>query len=730
MILYFFLSFLLIFPAFAESTRSWEQSRYDEFEKGTPDHVALRSDGRLWLAPRFQEIYDAPLSYVWALAQDSKGNLFAGGGPSGRVFKIAPDGKKSTFFETDALEIHALAVDAKDNVYAATSPDAKIYKIEPSGHSSLFVDPKVKYVWAMAFNSHGDLFLATGDKGEIYRVDPSGKSSLFFKTDQAHIRSMLIEKSDDVLVGTDPGGLVIRVRASGAPGFVLYQSSKKEITALATSSDGVLYAAGVGARGGASPAVAPLPAAPPPASSPLPAMLGGQGGPAAQAPVPLAMPLPSTLRTNVSGGSEVFRIGLDGEPRRLWTGEDIVYALGFGGRGKLLIGTGNRGRILELENEHVYSLLIKAAPTQVTAFLPGKNGAIYAATGNVGKVYRLGPDLEPKGTFESEVFDARMFSHWGQLNWKGTATTSSKLTLYARSGNLNTPDQYWSQWSKPITSADGAPLDSPPARFVQWRAVLETTGADSPLLESVSIAYEPKNVAPAITELEATPANYRFPDPSASTASASQTLSLPAMGARAAPHTGAAAVQPPRSMNKAKGYMGARWLAQDDNEDQLVYKAEIRGVKEQNWKLLKDKVEQPYVSFDSTAFADGFYQIRVTASDSPSNPGPEALNNTKESEPFYIDNTPPVLSNLTAAAEGGRLRVRFHAADALSDIEKSEYSVDGGDWKVMLPATRLFDSKELDYDFLTDTVTAGEHTVAIRVSDQNENLAAAKAIVP
>src|ERR1043166_8814371 len=205
MLFYIFLSFVLAFPSLAESTRNWEQSRYDEFEKGTADHVALRSDGRLWLAPRFQEVYDAPLSYVWALAQDSKGNLFIGGGPGGRVFKVTPDGKKSTFFETDALEIHALALDAKDNLYAATSPDSKIYKIDPAGKSSLFVDPKVKYIWSMSFNSHGDLFLATGDKGEVYRVSPAGKSTLFFKTDQAHIRSMLIDKGDDLLVGTDPG---------------------------------------------------------------------------------------------------------------------------------------------------------------------------------------------------------------------------------------------------------------------------------------------------------------------------------------------------------------------------------------------------------------------------------------------------------------------------------------------------------------------------------------------
>ena len=149
---------LLALPLAAQTTRTWEQSRFSEFEKGTARGVALRSDGKLGLAPRFQEIYDAPTSYLWALARDSKGNVYTGGGPGARVFKIAPDGGKSTVFENEALEIHALAVDRQDNIYAATAPDSKVYKIDPAGRSTLFLDTKAKYVWAMAFNARGELF--------------------------------------------------------------------------------------------------------------------------------------------------------------------------------------------------------------------------------------------------------------------------------------------------------------------------------------------------------------------------------------------------------------------------------------------------------------------------------------------------------------------------------------------------------------------------------------------
>ncbi|MBI3693637.1 MAG: hypothetical protein HY238_02185, partial [Acidobacteria bacterium] len=413
---------------------------------------------------------------------------------------------------------------------------------------------------------------------------------------------------------------------------------------------------------------------------------------------------------------------------RLWTSnDDVVYALGFNPQGKLLIGAGNQGRIFQLESDHVYSLLRKAAPAQITAFLQEAGGRVLVATANVGKVYGLGPEIEPKGTFESDVFDAAIFSRWGRLHPKATLPHGATLTLYARSGNLSGPAQYWSKWSSPVRPPEGAPVDCPPARFVQWKAVLETSGAALPVLDSVTLAYQPKNIAPTISDLEVTPPNHKFADPPV-TASSTQTLTLPALGAKPAPPL-TVAPQPVRTMNAAKGYLGVRWLAQDENEDDLAFRIEIRGVNEQNWKVLKEKVEQQHFSWDSTAFADGWYRVRVTASDAPSNPGPAALTYTKESEPFVIDNTPPLISAPAAAIEGGRIRVRFHVADALSEIDRSEYSVDGGEWQMMLPATHLFDSRELDYDFLTPEVKPGEHTIAIRVWDANDNLATAKAVV-
>ena len=181
-------------------------------------------------------------------------------------------------------------------------------------------------------------------------------------------------------------------------------------------------------------------------------------------------------------------------------------------------------------------------------------------------------------------------------------------------------------------------MASPPARFVQWQATLTADSAGhSPELESVDVAYLPKNVEPRIDEIEITPANYKFPPPSTPLIAApSQSLSLPPMGRRATPSlsisTDGSTTTP--AMQFAKGFIGARWLASDPNGDPMIYTVEIRGVNETEWKLLKDKVAEKYLSWDSTAFPDGEYRLRVTASDAPGNPPAEALTSRMESAPF------------------------------------------------------------------------------------------------
>ena len=102
--------------------------------------------------------------------------------------------------------------------------------------------------------------------------------------------------------------------------------------------------------------------------------------------------------------------------------------------------------------------------------MPGEGGKIFAATANAGKVFTLGPGYDSNGSFESDAFDAKIFSHWGRLTWWGeNGAMKDKVAFYVRSGNTSSPDKNWSPWAGPYKISGGAEVSSPAARFVQWK---------------------------------------------------------------------------------------------------------------------------------------------------------------------------------------------------------------------------------------------------------------------
>ncbi len=704
----------------AGETKFWQHDEMSEFERGDAKNLSLRSDGRLFLAPKVTELFDPSTAFLWGLARDSKGVLYAGGGVLGgtksKLFAIE-NGNGRLVAEVDGLAVQTIAIDRQDRVYFATSPDGKVFRLSAGGKAEVFYEPKTKYIWALAFSRSGDLFVGTGDEGEIHRVTPDGRGSVFFKTEETHVRCLAFDANDNLVAGTDPSGLVLRVSPRGE-GFVLYQAPKREITSIAVAADGSVFAAGAGNK--TSGAFVPLPAATPASAPPVGGGITIQTGP----PRPVAASTPAAAAPSVTGGSDVYKIQADGYPRRVWSHPlDIVYALALDGSGHALIATGNKGNIYRLESEAVYTLLLHLPPSQVTTLLSTSSG-VFATTGNIGKVYQIGPSVEASGTLESEVLDASGFTFWGRLRFQGKRT-AGQVKLETRSGNLGRAQKNWSSWMAVSMSSDGTGrIPSPPSRFLQYRLTL--TGPVEVSL--VEIAYQGKNVAPVVERVETTPSNYKFPAPS-NPVLTNNSLTLQPLGKHSASSSTAfsdAGISP--TMTYAKGQVGARWLANDENGDTLLFRVEIRGVNETQWKLLKEKIRERYYSWDSTTFPDGEYLVRVTASDEPSNPPDQALTARMESDSFFIDNTPPEISELRATSSGNRLDLRWKAKDAISVIGKAEYSINGGDWRVAEPTTRLSDSLQHEYAVSIERPT-GEVTIAVRVSDELDNQAAAKTVV-
>lgn len=723
--------------ASAQGTKLWSVERYDEMEKGNAEGVTIRSDGRLEAGPAASLVYETGKSYAWALVSDAAGNGYVGlGGTaagSAVVMKVTPEGKATEIFAGKELAVQAVRVAADGSVLAATSPDGKVYRIPAGGGAAAVVfDPSTteerpKYLWDLAVGKGGEVYVAAGAPAVVYRVAAGGgKAEVLFRTADQHIRCLLLAADGTLWAGSDGAGVVYRFATgtAGAKPFAAYAAGRREITALAMDAAGDVYAAGVGTKGHSA-----LPQLP---------VTGGVG-----VTITFVQPGSSTAagtNTLVPDGSEIYRIGADGAPQKLLTlKDDVVYALAVRG-GSLLAATGNRGRVYRVDTNGSgrFSDVAHLEASQGMAFAAVKDGLL-VATSNSGKVFRLGDGVAQAATYTSDVFDAQSFSRWGRAEVRSGGAAG--FDLFVRSGNVESPVMGWSEWAR--VSADGS-FAVPPGRFVQWKAVLRSGGS----VDAVGLNYLQRNLAPVVDEVVVQP-GARVTPVAPVAANATVQVAFPAAaGATPAVSFSTDANAAPLMAQKDKTAVTVRWMAHDDNGDELMFAVWYRGVSEANWRLLKDKISERVYSFDSALLPDGSYEVKVVASDAPVHTDAEALTGERASEVFVVDTTPPVPGVLTATkqtlfeqsgpnkAASTFIHATLEVRDATSPIAHAEYSIDAGPWQYLEPVGKVSDSLAERYDFTVAVPAATapvndakEHVLAVRVYDRYENVVAVKAVV-
>lgn len=720
-------------PALGQGTRLWPQSRYEDFDKGTPESVAIDSPGVLTPGPVLKPIAMTPSTYIWSAASAADNAVYLATGSPATVLHVTADGKTERVFTSKDLGVQVVRTGPDGALYAATLPSGKVYRLKQNDRNqdetgaTVVFDPasvpaRPKYVWDMQFDAKGRLYLATGGPAGIYRVNPArpgDRPELFFQSDEVHVRALAFDRSGNLIAGTDGSGLVYRISPEGK-GFVLYNAPRREITALALGPDGTIYASAVGEKGHSS--LPPLPV---------------QGTPNVTATITIVQPGSVQAfngNTVIPDGSEVYELPAEGAPRRLWSGrDDIVYALHWT-PGGLLAATGNRGRIYQIREDGTYADVAHLEAGQAAAIAPGPGG-LYVATSNTGRLYTLSSKPAVSGTYTSRVYDAGAVSQWGQAETE----PANSGELYVRVGNVDNPARGWSDWKQVKPGAGVLGLE--PARFIQWKAVLNTGSR----LTSVGINYLPVNSAPVVDEVmvasgaRVNPAA-AVPPPSA----ANLVLNFPSAQSNAINFVPDANHEPLQAV-RDRSSITVRWAAHDDNGDELSFSVYYRGEDEANWQLLKDRLNERWYSFDAALLPDGPYRIRVVASDAPShNPG-EALTGARVSDRFVVDTAPPVVTMLTTQKTAGGLHIVFSAADSASPIAHAEYSVDAGPWQYIEPVGRLSDARSEHYDFTADLTRAAllaadgndnplppanpsEHVVAVRIYDRFENVGTGKAV--
>jgi WD40 repeat protein len=712
----------------------WTVSTQADFLKGDVEDLSIDSDGRVFLGPSTSLLAETAAPFLWTVASGADGTLWAGTGNEGKVLKVGKDGKLTTFFDATELEVHAIAPAPHNGLYVATSPDGKIYSVSADGTAKTFFDPDDKYIWALAVDKSGNLFAATGDKGVIYKITPDGQGSRFYKTNATNVVALAFAKSGELIAGTESPGRVFRIDAAGKA-FVLLDSPFKEIHAVRVADDGTLYAAAMSAqptapvedrpteRPGPEPGRPPVPTVTAEITSMAVIDTPGSGA---------AAQMPPGVPRRASKGA-VYRIRPNGLWDTFWeTGEDSPYDLLLEPEGSLLVGTSPEGKIFRVTGDPARAtLLARATARQITALLRERSGRIVGATSNPGKLFALSAGPAKRGTYDSDVRDAGTVASWGVIRWR-VAARAGQVQVVTRSGNTATPDDTWSAWSKPYSSSEGEQIVSPNARYLQWRAVLTSDTATSPVLTSVTAAYLPRNLRPDVVSITLHPSGTVFQRPFSSgeleiagfednTSDGRQPVQ-PQSGPGGQPPLG---TPPPLGRRiYQKGLQTIVWKAEDANGDRLQYDVSYRREGETAWKVLKRAIWDPIFVWDTTSVPDGTYLVRITASDAPSNAPTTALAGDMESVNFDIDNTPPRIDIKPAVRGNGRTTIAFTVRDEQSPVQRVEYSLDASRWRVVYPKDGIPDSRLEEFEVALEDNEAGRNVI-IRATDAMNNISTA-----
>ncbi|MBI4751571.1 MAG: hypothetical protein HY774_24075 [Acidobacteria bacterium] len=662
-------------------------------------NLSVSDRGRLSLSPRNEVVFDTRQPYIWSCARDGQGTTYVGTGHEGQVYRIDPAGQSKLIADFDELDVTALAVGSKGTLWAATSPNGKVYQIESDGTRTVFFNPEEKYIWALETTDRGELIVATGDKGIVYRVDPSGKSVVVFDSTEVNITSLAVDRLGNIYAGSDPGGVVYRIEGPGKA-FAVFDSALREIHRLLIGKNGTVFALAVDDKA-VRPASEPVSTGKESVSVTL---LSDSAS-----PISSAVNLVNTRSESGAAQSVLYGIQPDGETE-IWWGSTELVGLDCleTPQGTILIGTGTHGRLFEVDRQGQTHMVFQTTEDHISNIEAGSSGEVWVTTSNFGKVWKITPGTASDGQYVSPVQDAKCVADWGMISWRG----GGEIRVQTRSGNTEIPDDTWSGWSVEVVLGDGEKIKSPTARYLQWQIRFSPASR----LDSLKVAYMPKNIAPRISSLTVLSPGIALQetaqppiDPAILTAGLDPAL------------FGLSGNLPPRKVFQ-KGARSLQWQGEDANGDQLVYQVSYRLVGQSAWVLLGATQRASFFLVNADVLPDGLYEFKIEVTDAPSNPANRVLVGYQISDPVEVDNSPPAISlkgEPTPRTSG--TSVEFQISDQMSLVRRVEYSVNGGSWIPLSPMDGISDQKTETFELeLKHSGTA--QLVAIRAYDEAANV--------
>ena len=691
------LSFLalaaLTVPAAAVVTATWTVETYQQFDAGDATSAIVTSAGELkpgWDTKRTQLEGDA----VWSALKLADGSVLLGSDAGGAIYRVVDGAPKKLVAIEGAIAVVALAQTSDGSVWAGAMPGNKVWKIDVGAGKATAgpVLKEVETVWSLAA-AGTTVYAGTGPSGKLYAIS-GGTAKEVFDTDDKRVTALAVTGDGAVWMGTSDRALVFRYDPKDGKTRAMADFAGNEVSSIAAYRDGVVVAANdlVDAPAAVGKTANQIETAEKPTAA---------KGQAAKLPdagtKPGADKDPSPVtdlgrKGAKKGKGALFRVGKDGRLDQLhaltqtWftsvvtTPDGAVYA-----------GAADKGRVYVVEPDDSIATAFDVDERSVSQLWVDKGGLLGFATDDAAAMYRA-TGRAAQARYVSDVMDAKAVSKFGRIAW----ISAGKVKVETRSGNTVKPGVGWSEWAVPAGVGklgggnESGKIASPAGRYLQFRIALED---DAARVRRVTSYYVPQNLPTTVSDV---------------TVELAAKETLPTLKDSAAK---------PRSP-----VMKVKWKIENPDADETTYALEARRDGEANWRpIATGKGPLTAVTWDwnTETYPDGWYRVRVTASDAGSNSPDRALTSSASTTMFAIDNTRPRIENVAVQYP----RASARATDALSTIAEMAFSVDDGPWQLGASVDGLFDdlTEEVRVELPT-SLARGTHTLAFRVADAAGNV--------
>jgi len=657
----------------AGTTRVWVNQTYPDFDAGTPSGVLVTSAGRLVPGETTRRTGLTGVSMVFSMIE-AGGSLYLGTGNTGEVWSVKGGRPRKVARLKGAVIVTCFAQGPAGTIYAGTLPEGRIYAISTAtGKVKPFAQVKAKHVWGLVYRK-ATLFAATGPKGQLFAVNRAGKTRVYWDSTEAHLQSITVGPGGDLYVGTAPKAIVYRVLGPRRV-RALHDFAGNEIRALAGNTRRLYAAVNLIKPDRSSTMRFPTWA------KPKGTKIKTKGAKKRK------LPLPRLGAKHGSGG--LFAVDPNGSATQLFalkkgyfTALDLV-------RGRLYAAEGTRGRVISILPDESTATAHDVKERQVLALSLG--GRIRAfGTGDGGALYRVGG--RGKTMYTSAAYDTTNVSGFGVISFRSTG----RVKVHTRSGNTAAPGAGWSPW-KGVTPKgrlggfQRGLVRSPAGRYVQYR--ITWPGGSRAMVHHVRLHFTAINRAPRWESLK--------------------------VGAAA---TGKTPVQKAGWIKKATTVapkeLKITWKVTDPDGDPLLYRLAFRAVGDVRWRKIGDKpVTTTSHSWRTDNLPDGWYEIRVTASDERANSVSRAKSRQRTSVPVLVDHNKPTFVGLRVRGSFATGLVR----DSFSRITGIAYSVDGKRWYQADAVDGNFDQEAERFSFRLPKLARGVHTLLVRAYDAAGN---------